>query len=172
MAVTKKVSASIKGIHQFTRRLVFFDLGSHKLTGLFHFCQTKHIRQDVCQGFYRSVQITGCKSKAIGINIVGIRCSCFVFKNRNIHTHDILFSGFQINFLLGSHQCRIQRLLRHSCFCNDKIGVGASDTGFYFFFAAPYSPVPDPGTVSSARPAYPSEAYGHVLQSPASFSAS
>ena len=111
----------------------FFDLGSHKLTGLFHFCQTKHIRQDVCQGFYRSVQITGRKSKAIGIDIVGIRCSCFVFKNRNIHTHDILFSGFQINFLLGSHQCRIQRLLRHSCFCNDKIGVGASDTGFYFF---------------------------------------
>ena len=85
------------------------------------------------QGFYRSVQITGCKSKAIGINIVGIRCSCFVFKNRNIHTHDILFSGFQINFLFGSHQCRIQRFLRHSSFCNDKIGVGTSDTGFYFF---------------------------------------
>ena len=81
------------------------------------------------------------------------------------------FSGFQINFLLGSHQCRIQRLLRHSSFCNDKIGVGASIPASTFF-AAPYSPVPDPGTVSSARPAYPSEAYGPVLQSPAFFLAS
>ena len=111
----------------------FFDLRSHQLTGFFHFCQSEHIRQDICQRFYRSVQITGGKSKTIGIDIVGIRGSCFVFKNRNIHTHDILFAGFQIDFLLGSHQGSVQSLLRHSGFCNDKIGVGTSDTSLYFF---------------------------------------
>ena len=107
------------------------DLGSHQLAGFFHFCQTKHVRKYVLQGFHRSVQITGGKSKTVGIDIVGIRCSCFIFKNRNIHTHDILFSGFQINFLLGSHQCRIQSFLRHSGFCNNKIGIGTSDTSLY-----------------------------------------
>ena len=67
------------------------DLGGHKLARFLDLSEPSHLRQDVSQGFDRVVQITGCKCKAIGIDVVFISRSGLVLEYRNIHTHDILF---------------------------------------------------------------------------------
>ena len=109
------------------------NLSCHKLAGFFCLCKLQHIRKDICKRFYSSVQITGCKRKSIRINIIRIGGSGLCLEYRNVYTHDILLSDFQIYFLLGCHQCRIQSSFVHTRFGYDEILIGRTDTCFHFF---------------------------------------
>ena len=110
-----------------------FDLDRHKLAGFFCLCKLQHIRQDICQRFYGPIQITRCKCKSIRINVIRIGGSCLRLEYRNVYTHDILLSDFQIYLLLRSHQCRVQSRFVHAGFGYDKIPIGRTDTCFYLF---------------------------------------
>ena len=96
-------------------------LSCHKLAGFFCLCKLQHIRQDICQRFYGSVQITRCKCESIRIDIIRICRSSLRLKYRNVYTHDILLSDFQIYFLLRCHQCRVQGCFIHAGFGYDEV---------------------------------------------------
>ena len=109
----------------------FLNLYRHQLTGFLRLRQFQHIRQNICQRFYRVVQIAGRKCKTIGINIIFIGCPGFVIKHRNIHAHNVPFIRFQINALLRRHQCGMERLLRHAGLCNDKVFIRRLNPRFH-----------------------------------------
>ena len=101
------------------------NLGSHQLAGLLHLRKPEHIRQDVRKRFHRSVQVAGCKGKAVGVDIVGVCCPGLCVKHRNVDAHDILLSHLQAHLLLRRHQRRVERGLVHARSGDDKILVGS-----------------------------------------------
>ena len=108
------------------------DLCRHKLARFLCLRKFQHIRQDICQRFYGTIQIAGCKCETVRIDIVRIRSPCLSLEDRNINAHDVLLSHFKIDFLLRCHKCCIQCRLVHSGLGYDKVLICREDSGFYF----------------------------------------